>query len=393
MSNTASPFDAKSSMLGYIYQCCYALMFALQKAQQDPLGKIYIEKYDDIAFESEGAIQEILQTKHRLKSTVDLSNNSAALWKTLRIWSELVKSGEIDLESAAFNIITTGSISIKSVAYNLKVDNQRNPTTAHELLLNITESSKNDKNAVCYQAFRSLTTSQQIKLIEKIFIFPYAENLPTIQKQIMELLSLNVDRKNLRNLYENLEGWWLHKVINHLTEENRSPIEVGSLKKHILDIIHSYRLDNLPVYSDIKATPDEINTYKNRTFVKQLNIINLRDGRINYAIDDYHIAKHHRSKWLREEVLFIDELEKYDKKLTSEWGRKFELMKENLTENTDEQKLQAGRKLYEWSQDVSIPIRSREDNFISRGSFHELADKPTIGWHPDYSDIIKKENN
>jgi hypothetical protein len=49
MSGSSSPFDASPSALGYLYQCRYALLLALQK-DDDPNLCLSIEKLDDVAF-------------------------------------------------------------------------------------------------------------------------------------------------------------------------------------------------------------------------------------------------------------------------------------------------------------------------------------------------------
>ncbi len=49
MTGSPPPFDAFSSALGYLYQCRYALLLALQKGD-DPNLCLSIEKLDDVAF-------------------------------------------------------------------------------------------------------------------------------------------------------------------------------------------------------------------------------------------------------------------------------------------------------------------------------------------------------
>jgi len=46
MSGSSSPFDASASALGYLYQCRYALLLALERAEE-PNVSISIEKLDD----------------------------------------------------------------------------------------------------------------------------------------------------------------------------------------------------------------------------------------------------------------------------------------------------------------------------------------------------------
>ena len=50
MSASPSPFDASASALGYLYQCRYALLLALQKGDDLDLG-ISVEKLDDVVID------------------------------------------------------------------------------------------------------------------------------------------------------------------------------------------------------------------------------------------------------------------------------------------------------------------------------------------------------
>ena len=53
-----------------------------------------------------------------------------------------------------------------------------------------------------------------------------------------------------------------------------------------------------------------------------------------------------------------------------------------------------GKELYNILMNQNIPIRKNvNDKTISRGSFNGLANEKKIGWHPDYEQLITKENN
>ena len=92
MNKTTTSFDASLSALGYLYQCRYALLLALQHDEDSDL-QMSIEKLDDVAFLGDGVAHinpaELLQFKHHIKRQGGLSDKSADIWKTIRIWSEL----------------------------------------------------------------------------------------------------------------------------------------------------------------------------------------------------------------------------------------------------------------------------------------------------------------
>ena len=52
----------------------------------------------------------------------------------------------------------------------------------------------------------------------------------------------------------------------------------------------------------------------------------------------------------------------------------------------DSEKIKAARIIYDWvEKDADIPIRPRcNEPFITRGSYHMLADKQEVGWHVEF---------
>ena len=91
MNETTTSFDASPSALGYLYQCRYALLLALQHDEDSAL-QMSIEKLDDVAFLGDGVARtnpaELLQFKHHVKRPGGLSPRVRTFWKTIRVWSE-----------------------------------------------------------------------------------------------------------------------------------------------------------------------------------------------------------------------------------------------------------------------------------------------------------------
>jgi hypothetical protein len=96
---------------------------------------------------------------------------------------------------------------------------------------------------------------------------------------------------------------------------------------------------------------------------------------------------------MREDLLLVGELDRYESRLIEEWQIYFEQMREELGEEAaEEQKLKSARALYDWvAARANIPIRPRCDEpFVTRGSFHMLADDLKVGWHPDFAKRVKE---
>lgn len=72
-------------MAGYLFQCRLALLLGLQLVKKKPNGNISIEKFDDIAFDTDDVAQCLIQAKHHV-APKSLTDASVDVWKTLRIW-------------------------------------------------------------------------------------------------------------------------------------------------------------------------------------------------------------------------------------------------------------------------------------------------------------------
>lgn len=79
MADRKPLYTAGQSAAGYLYQARLALAECLRFAYDDSDIEVAIEKLDDVSFESGGTPQELLQTKHHVTKTGDLTDASVDL--------------------------------------------------------------------------------------------------------------------------------------------------------------------------------------------------------------------------------------------------------------------------------------------------------------------------
>ena len=142
MGEPRNPHEASASATGYLFQCRYALLAGLRAIPASPQLSISIEKFDDVAFEANGEPTDLIQTKHHIGKTGDLTDSSADLWKTLWIWLKRVAE---DVEApfrTRFVLLTTGSAPDGSAASTLRI-RDRDETLADKRLLAAAAGSKN----------------------------------------------------------------------------------------------------------------------------------------------------------------------------------------------------------------------------------------------------------
>ena len=144
--------------------------------------------------------------------------------------------------------------------------------------------------------------------------------------------------------------------------------------------------DNLPIdFANVFPDEDVVKAMLGKPFVEQLRLVALADPRIRHAVTDYYRAFEQRSRWLREDLLLVGDLEQYEARLVEEWERAFERIKQNHEVEEEPKKAVAGRAVFDWAENANIYIRPQcQQPYIHRGSFQILADKLKIGWHPEF---------
>jgi hypothetical protein len=135
-------FTAAASAAGYYYQARLALHESLRLAYGDSSTDIAVERFDDVSFEKDGRPLELLQTKHHVNKVGDLTDTSADLWKSLRVWSEAAKENPALPTRTRFVLVTTGRAPDESAASYLRPDDKRDVDKAEALLMAAAENRR-----------------------------------------------------------------------------------------------------------------------------------------------------------------------------------------------------------------------------------------------------------
>lgn len=403
MSTAPTPFDASSSALGYLYQCRYALLLALEH-EEDPSLQMSIEKLDDVTFckkEADGsAASEILQFKHHIKRQGGVSDKSVDIWKSIRIWSELVSAKAVTLGSGTFVLVTTSRSTSRHAAHLLLPQaGVRNPAEALRLLETAGKEATNETVKTAYSSLMKLTAAQRRKMFEAIYLLEDSADVVDVRSLLEKAVRHAIRPQHRKAFVDRLEGWWFSIVIEHLMSSQNSTIAVGRIQQHVHDLCEQFRRESLPddlLRAEIPtdAVPDD----DNRMFIQQLRLIQILTGRIKTAQEDHYRAFAQRSRWVRDNLLELDELDHFESRLIDEWRHKFEIMLEGVTGGVDDHRhAMAGRGVYNWTQEnaptsSALFIRPQfQSSYMVRGSYHMLADLLRVGWHPRFREQLGGE--
>lgn len=388
-----SNHQATEQMLGYLYQVRYALALLLENS--DPNCQISIEKFDDVAFGKDSEPIQLIQLKHHIKKQGNLTDNSTDLWRTLKVWIDAITQKPDILRETEFLIITTAIAPENEASSYLKRDDNRDTATAYEKLKKVCTQSKNKDHQKYYQAFIKLDEATMKQLFERIYILDGASNIVGVEQTIRRNIRYSSIPKYEKFIFERLEGWWFQKAVNALCSDQPIFVTQNQVRAFIVTISQEYSDENLPIedifnLDDLKESDLSENE---KIFYEQLKLICLSSHHMRIALRDYYRAFQQRASWIRNELLYVDDLEKYEIRLVDEWEHFYAEMEDDLTlsgTTSEEEKIRAGRKLLSDIEKQDIRIRPKcQEAFIMRGSYHMLANKLKVGWHIDFYTRLK----
>lgn len=382
--------DARSSAvgpaLGYLYQFRYGLFESLERVRRNPEVVIAFELIDDVTFET-SATTERMQIKHHTNPGDTLSDASPDLWRTLEIW--IIEGVANSKRDVRVYLATTSDIPEMSAGHYLG-PGDRNVDEALKALTEVARTSSNKKNLSAYRAFLDLTPQEQSRLLDRMVVLGQTPPISDIDEELRNAVRWSSAPEHVQPFLERLEGWWIGRCIDQLSLGESAKIQGLEIDEKIHDLRESFRRDNLPIDDeifDLEADP----SFDDRVFVRQLGLIEIGGKRLAAAVRDYLRAFTQRSRWMRDDLLNVGELGKYERRLYEAWEVRFEAMRDRLGEQaSNEAAIAAAQDLYEWvEQDANLPIREMcREGFITRGSYQMLADEYRVGWHPSFGEML-----
>ncbi len=383
-------FCANEPTLGYLYQIRYGMKLLLD--QENDNAVLLIENIDDISIQS-GSNLDLYQTKFHLNNPPNIANASSDFWKTIRVWSEKIKSNQLSAGDCVFTIMTTAAASPGSILENLRYDKikGRDIDGIIASMINVINNSTSTTNKASYDAFVALDVDQKKQLVERIVLADSSEDINKAKDGIIR--HLRIVSQNFNPLFDRLEGWFLGQVILQL-QNLRGGITYKEMQQTIWDIADSLKSDNLPAdfLSSIAGDENQLLPYRDRMFVKQLELVKVNPAVINNAISDYHRAFSQSSRWIRDGLISAADQMVYQEKLIDDWSRKFAAVCSPVPGEDSSKAEERGRSFYQNFYVLQYPTIHIKDRFkeayMVTGSCQMLSNDKKIGWHPEYGTLV-----
>ena len=385
------PFSATASALGYLYQCKFALLAALERMDGSPL-LIEIETLDDVTFPEGSGPTQLIQLKHHTGESVpDLTTASADLWTTLRVWCERRVSGKLS-DDACLILITTAGCAEGSAPALLGASD-RNVEAAEEMLIAFARSSEAKSSKAGRTAFGALDRTQRLAILDRVTVIPGAPEIDELDDRLSRRLRF-VRPSRVAYVRERMVEWWYRRCAEHLSGKRPGPIQSAEIDLKIESLGDALAIDNLPIDVPEPAEAD-VRELEDSVFIRQLALLRVSGARILQAAKDYMRAFSQRSRWIGAELLTVGDLAEFETTLVEEWRRRFLVMCDELGQAAAEEEIcREARRFYQWFElEADFPIRPRcTAPFLTRGSFHILSDQLRVGWHPRFESLLADQD-
>ena len=390
----SSTFSAKEPALGYYYQIIRGLVLLLvENRMASPC--LSFECLDDIAIEDEGNVA-LYQAKLHIKP-VQLTDRSTDFWKTIRVWSEGIKNGCFNPSVTIFTLITTASIPEGSFLNLFFSDKEEDRKKIIATMESIATETTNKENKPGYDAFSALTEEQKQTLIGNIRITDSNVSIDDTMEQLKYRLELSAPIGALDSFIDSVLGWWFRNSVDMLQAGTKQTISKAAVNNYIQACRDQIRVDALPdeFFEKVEIDDAALEESKDKTFVKQLTLVDATKREKKTAISDYKRAYGQRSKWLRDGRVAQSEYDSFDANLQEEWQSRFDMMLDDTEGQGEEERKTAGHMFYRENYvapQYQLPLfRNNASGYITKGSYQMLSNDKTIGWHPDYKDLLNDD--
>jgi hypothetical protein len=389
---------APGQMAGYLFQPERALYWLAKSPDGAQIG---IETEDDIVIKAiNDEITGREQDKHSTSDNIPFGDSSKDLWNTLGIWCKAIKSNEVNVEICQFHLVTNKVLpegitrrlgrAVTDLEVKACMDELRNKS------LTLTDPIAEIGKQVCQSEDWLLQ-----KLIKNIVVSDSSDGAygSRLKEQVRSLLLIPSDVP-YDEVYNGLLGWIHSCALN--SWRNRKP---AWLMRELFVVYYQRLLAKYKIRPFVETAKSlfldlesQRNHYMNELFVRQLYLLSFEqnDDLLIDAIDDYLCNKTERTRFSVVGNLTNEDFDLFDEALSDRWQLIHSVKKQTFKikkRTTDDVQilgeligLEVLSETLEHRENLAGV--ATEQFYLTRGSYHHLANQMLVGWHPEYAQIL-----
>lgn len=389
--NSLEKHTARGQALGYFFQ----LERALSWLSIAPAGAIIgIETEDDVVVELLSGKKIYEQDKSSTTTNFPFEARQKDFWKTLLIWLEALKEREIqDKETPSFYMVTNKIADTNQIVNEIScAQNEKDALIVVEKLRTIAAIVPNGIKDIVQKVI-NFNDRQLAYLVSRI---QFVDGSTSIDKTKI-ISDLQLPEADTEYYINTLSGY----IFNTLTENwrNGQPGKIFRddfmrlknklIQEHFNDFFNEESIK----LADIASEADAEIEYSNK-YIRQLKLIDADEDEIFEAIEDYLRSSKAKTEMARKGYLWEKAFLNMNDELRKRWLT-ISRQKRNLQTSNKLTDIELGKDILYSTLDHKATINGypTRNYFLTKGSYHYLANELIVGWHPNYETLIKEEKN
>lgn len=387
--------------IAFDYQFYFFMYLALQLRHGDKIG---FEVKDDVHIEQKDGTTTLFQAKHTILNKVDgtpenLTTLDVDLWKTLNIWTDLIKADEAILQNHYFCLVTNkGEGNNKFIESHIIFKTDNDIDKIIDLLKELKDKTQNNEVKSCIRNVLSLGKKKTKLFFSKLSI---ETNIDDIIDRVKNTIYEHCHQKDLIDtVFESLSSNM--NMAKYLDIKDRKKFEItfeDFNNKFGKCFRVAFEKKPLPKRNYLVNLPDNL---EEQTFVKQLldiGEITSGDSQIIEYTTQMLQAMNHLADWTEKNLILPTEMDEFQKEAVLKWRNEFQAkyryIKRQISSGSSIEDLEMdiqnlGLQLIDFLRKENLAIA--EDTLgieLSNGHYYALSDKPEIGWHYDWEQKYK----
>lgn len=379
-----------NQLLGYSLQTTRATARLLQAGEG---SFVSVEVFEDVGVEAPDGGKTAEQTK--LAGTNNpIADRSVDLWKTLSNWIRAVEAGEVDANLTRFELhVTKKRTGRFAESFAAAADPVAAAAALNDAKLALWGSApkfgKRSKVAATLAPYvdHVLGSTHTVRVIERFSLsFGKGDAIADIHALLRSKI---VSPETVATVANVMLGWTKSKI-DHLLEQGKPAVIAedefnGELVTFVKKIDRTMILFSFAPDPPAAVVEAELPA---RTYIRQLDLIQLDDDEKVRAANDFLRAALDRSIWAEKLLINKTSFDEFSKQLERTWAAKKIAVGVQMAGRPH---VDAGKLLYAECIQVKEQLEARPvpDHFTP-GCFHALADDQRVGWHPMYKDELGK---
>ncbi|MHA6846950.1 ABC-three component system protein [Ralstonia syzygii] len=378
--------NAPGQLLGYSIQFPRALCHLLKAT---PECAVCIEVHGDVATVLPGGALIAEEDKSSIHGN-PVTDKSVALWKTLSNWVDGIRDGEFDSRTTFVLYRNRSGQEGLAEKFDSCMTREQADQTLQEAASKFADI---DDTHVIWPYYKNAVLDHRETLLEVIVRFQLETGDSASYEAVrQQLRSMRLPHNQIDGVVNHLNGWLVELVMTRISEKLPAMLTVDEFD-HVCRALFSrarcLELLDFTTYSPPSTNEIEQHIKSRPIYLRQVERVNADDDDLIQAVTDFLKAKTNRDKWIEDELIDERVADEFEACLLRFWrNRKKEV---HLLHKTALNKEERGMLLYASCQSHSETIRNvKPPPSTIAGTYHALADRPSLGWHEDWETEFKK---